>query len=266
MSCTRKIAVSLVIGLIEGDHYLPHHCPAFVCRSNLCSQALEWILRVRYPGSGSCKVWVCLFTCCIARAVHLDLVPNLTTAAFIRCLKRFVAQKRPPEEIDFQVCSSDNTYLLWSPIVTNGGRSDAVPPMVGDIVVAKKDGKPRGFWRLARVESIVVGEMVNPEVRSWRCRQGWRRCSDNCNGYTHWRLLLILKTHRQEHVLPSEPSDHNYTNTTGNRIAAHTNKTWRAAASRARDRICYSRRWLLIVCRIVTVTFSYPMHSLTMSG
>ena len=24
------------------------------------------------------KVWICLYTCCVTRAVHLELVPNLT--------------------------------------------------------------------------------------------------------------------------------------------------------------------------------------------
>ncbi len=33
------------------------------------------------------NVWICLFTCCITRAVHLDLVTDLFTGTFIRCLK-----------------------------------------------------------------------------------------------------------------------------------------------------------------------------------
>ena len=41
------------------------------------------------------KVWIYLFTCCVTRAVHLDLVRDLSTSSFIRCLKKFVAY--PPE-------------------------------------------------------------------------------------------------------------------------------------------------------------------------
>jgi len=29
------------------------------------------------------KVWICLFTCCVVRAVHLDIVPNMTVGAFL---------------------------------------------------------------------------------------------------------------------------------------------------------------------------------------
>ena len=33
---------------------------------------------------GGKKTWICLYTCCATRAVHLDLVPDLTAEAFIR--------------------------------------------------------------------------------------------------------------------------------------------------------------------------------------
>ena len=43
------------------------------------------------------KAYMCLFTCGSTRAVHIELTPNLTTAAFIRCLRRFVARRGNPE-------------------------------------------------------------------------------------------------------------------------------------------------------------------------
>ena len=42
------------------------------------------------------KVWICLYTCCVTRAIHLDLVPNLTTSAFLRSLRRFSARRGTP--------------------------------------------------------------------------------------------------------------------------------------------------------------------------
>ena len=45
------------------------------------------------------KVWICLFTCCITRATHLELVLDLSTATFIRCLKQITARRDVPKKI-----------------------------------------------------------------------------------------------------------------------------------------------------------------------
>ena len=47
------------------------------------------------------KAYVCIFTCSLSRAVHLEVVPNLSTAAFIRCLRRFIARRGLPWRITF---------------------------------------------------------------------------------------------------------------------------------------------------------------------
>ena len=49
--------------------------------------------------STSRKVWICLFTCCVTRAVHLELVLDLSAVTFIRCLKRFAARRGLPRKI-----------------------------------------------------------------------------------------------------------------------------------------------------------------------
>ena len=43
-------------------------------------------------------MWICLFTCCVSRAVHLELVLDMTTATFIQCLKRFAARRGLPRK------------------------------------------------------------------------------------------------------------------------------------------------------------------------
>jgi len=45
------------------------------------------------------KVWLCLYTCCVVRAVHLDVVPDLTVVAFLRSFKRFTARRGIPMRI-----------------------------------------------------------------------------------------------------------------------------------------------------------------------
>ena len=39
------------------------------------------------------KVWICLYTCCFVRAIHLDLVPDLSTHAFLRSFRHFTARR-----------------------------------------------------------------------------------------------------------------------------------------------------------------------------
>ena len=38
----------------------------------------------------NCKVWICLYTCCIIRSVHLKIVPNLTAQGFLQTLISFL--------------------------------------------------------------------------------------------------------------------------------------------------------------------------------
>ena len=42
------------------------------------------------------KVWICLYTCCVTRAVHLELLPDMTAQMFLRAFKRFTARRRIP--------------------------------------------------------------------------------------------------------------------------------------------------------------------------
>ena len=49
-------------------------------------------------GASSSKVWICVFTCLVTRAVHLDIVCNLSTSTFLRCLKRFSARRGLPRQ------------------------------------------------------------------------------------------------------------------------------------------------------------------------
>ena len=70
-------------------------------------------------------MWLCLFTCCSTRAVHLDLVPGMTTAAFLRSFKRFTARRGTPSRMisdnakTFKSASAIITGVLESPEVRN---------------------------------------------------------------------------------------------------------------------------------------------------
>ena len=73
---------------------------------------------IRSTESAGSKVWLCLFTCCVTRAVHLDIVSDLHTTTFIRCLKRFAARRGLPHRFisdngkTFQAAAKAITTLL----------------------------------------------------------------------------------------------------------------------------------------------------------
>ncbi|XP_002735894.1 uncharacterized protein LOC100369374 [Saccoglossus kowalevskii] len=65
----------------------------------------------RYDGTKT-KAYICLFTCASTRAVHLEVVPNLTPAAFLRALRRFAARRSYPHIIisdnQSKFCAANN--------------------------------------------------------------------------------------------------------------------------------------------------------------
>ena len=64
--------------------------------------------------NGQQKVWVCLFTCLVTRAVHLEVMRDMTTEEFIMGLRRFIAQRGTPNEI---ISDNSKTFKLASETV-----------------------------------------------------------------------------------------------------------------------------------------------------
>jgi hypothetical protein len=63
---------------------------------------------------GPKKVWVCLFTCLLIRAIHLELVQDMSTEEFLLGFKRFISQKGTPAEI---ISDNDSQFKAASQIV-----------------------------------------------------------------------------------------------------------------------------------------------------
>ncbi|XP_028404090.1 uncharacterized protein LOC114526763 [Dendronephthya gigantea] len=59
-------------------------------------------VKAKY-GKSMNKVYIALFTCCVTRAVHLELVENLKAPTFLRCFRRFVGRRGTPK-----IMASDN--------------------------------------------------------------------------------------------------------------------------------------------------------------
>ena len=70
------------------------------------------------------KVWVCLFTCLVTRAVHLELIQNMSAEQFILGFRRFLSRHGKPQEIISDNASqfklaSETLDKLWGQILTH---------------------------------------------------------------------------------------------------------------------------------------------------
>ena len=101
----RKVIHQCVICCkIEGPHYRaapPPPLPEFRVNEAMpfayCGVDLAGPLYFKEDNeSGNSKAWICLYTCCVTRAVHLELVPDMTALTFIHSCKRFCARRGVP--------------------------------------------------------------------------------------------------------------------------------------------------------------------------
>ena len=53
------------------------------------------------------KVYICLFTCCTTRAIHLEIVPDMTCTSFLRAFRRFTSNYSVPKLL---YCDNAKTF------------------------------------------------------------------------------------------------------------------------------------------------------------
>ncbi|GBO03254.1 hypothetical protein AVEN_74550-1, partial [Araneus ventricosus] len=72
-------------------------CPSSVFHRTGLDFAGPFLIRSsKGRGSRNTKCYICVFVCFATKAVHLEVVSDLTSRAFIACLKRFVARRASP--------------------------------------------------------------------------------------------------------------------------------------------------------------------------
>jgi len=126
-----------------------------VCEA-LCSTRLELIMlapffikygHVRKPTI--VKSYICIFVSLTVKAVHFELVSDLTTDAFIACLRRFISRRGIPslimEPISLELPENSKTYtsfytvtrlkllsLIFSPPTMSSGSSFHNSPLTSE--------------------------------------------------------------------------------------------------------------------------------------
>ena len=85
---------------IMGDLPEARVCPSSVFQKTGLDFAGPFLIRSsKGRGSRNTKCYICVFVCLATKAAHLEVVSDLSTKAFIACLKRFVARRGKPTEI-----------------------------------------------------------------------------------------------------------------------------------------------------------------------
>ncbi|VDI41861.1 Hypothetical predicted protein [Mytilus galloprovincialis] len=115
------------------------------------------------------KRWICLFTCFVTRAIHLEIVNDMTTEEFICAFRRFVSTRGTPSEVisdnasQFAVSLNERKQID----LKFGKIKSTVSPGIGSVVIIKED-LPRGMWKLGRIVKHIQsndGQLRSVKVR-----------------------------------------------------------------------------------------------------
>ncbi|XP_017470269.1 PREDICTED: uncharacterized protein LOC108361969 isoform X1 [Rhagoletis zephyria] len=85
----RPVVTEQIMGALPSQRISPSH-PFETTGIDYCGPVL---MTQKIRGRAAIKVYIAVFICFSTKAIHLEVVPDLSTAAFIAALKRFVARR-----------------------------------------------------------------------------------------------------------------------------------------------------------------------------
>ncbi|XP_070557391.1 uncharacterized protein [Ptychodera flava] len=105
-------------------------------------------LFVKSTNNEETKSYVCLFTCAVSRAVHLELVPDLTTRSFMMAFRRFAARRSLPSKM---LSDNASTYLSAADELHDLMNSQEVKDLLAEhrvtwTFIPKRAPWHGGFW------------------------------------------------------------------------------------------------------------------------
>ncbi|XP_053402321.1 uncharacterized protein LOC128557840 [Mercenaria mercenaria] len=100
-------------------------------------------LLVRDNNRNDVKAYLCLFTCATTRAVHLELVPDLSAESFLQAFRRFCSRKSVPHVM---MSDNANTFLSASRQLQDLVQSISVKEELNDRGIEWKMIPKRAPW------------------------------------------------------------------------------------------------------------------------
>ncbi|XP_026331954.1 uncharacterized protein LOC113239247 [Hyposmocoma kahamanoa] len=115
-------------------------------------------------GVKTCKAYIAIFICTFTKAVHLELVSDLTTQTFLAAFKRMCARRGTPKHM----FSNNGTNFVRSK-----WQQPQKDPEEGNLVLNNKDEYlPPGKWALGRVTEAHPGSDDKVRVVTLKTKRG----------------------------------------------------------------------------------------------
>ena len=111
-------------------------------------------LFVREPSGESKKTYVALFTCGTSRAVHLELVPDLTAETFLLCFRRFVSRRGTPRLV---VTDNAKTFKAFSKTLVKIFKTAEIQAFLARKRITWKFNVAKAAWWGGFYERLIKG-------------------------------------------------------------------------------------------------------------
>ncbi|XP_063418336.1 uncharacterized protein LOC134700764 [Mytilus trossulus] len=104
---------------------------------------LTGALHVRQNGNKETKAYIYLFTCASTRAVHIELVQDLTTYSFLLAFRRFVSRRSLPK---IMISDNASTYISAATEIAKIFKSETVHGKLSELGTVWKFIPSRAPW------------------------------------------------------------------------------------------------------------------------
>lgn len=131
------------------------------------------------------KTYLCIFVCLAVKAVHIELVNDLTTASFLNALKRFISRRGKPSDIfsdnGSNFVGANNHFIELYNLISDKGHNEAVSEFLA---------KDKIRWHFIAANSPHLGGIWEAAVKSTKYHL--RRVLGNNEASLHYEEMSTL--------------------------------------------------------------------------